>query len=100
MTPMPSSRTSKSETVKFAAKTVGRLFFMDLAAGRILTSNPDGSHLETIVSEGRRLAPAIGEHNDEVLKELGFTDDDIAGLRVSGTVPHALHLESTTGGAR
>jgi len=47
-----------------------------------------------------RRAPAIGEHNDEVLKELGFTSDDIAGLRASGTVPHALHLESTTGGAR
>jgi len=59
MTPMPSSRASKSETVKFAAKTVGRLFFMDLAAGRILTSNPDGSHLKTIVSEGRRLPDGI-----------------------------------------
>jgi len=56
---MPSSRASKSETVKFAAKTVGRLFFMDLAAGRILTSNPDGSHLKTIVSEGRRLPDGI-----------------------------------------
>ena len=59
MTPMSSSRASKSETVKFAAKTVGRLFFMDLAAGRILTSNPDGSHLKTIVTEGRRLPDGI-----------------------------------------
>ena len=59
MTPMPPSKASKFETVKLAAKTVGRLFFMDLAAGRILTSNPDGSELKTIVNEGRRLPDGI-----------------------------------------
>jgi DNA-binding beta-propeller fold protein YncE len=57
---MPSSTASKSETVKVvAAKTVGRLYFLDLAAGRILTSNPDGSDLKTIVSEGRKLPDGI-----------------------------------------
>jgi formyl-CoA transferase len=46
-------------------------------------------------------APEIGEHNDVVLKELGFTSDDIAGLRASGTIPHASNLESAaTGGGR
>lgn len=38
---------------------VGRLFFLDLSAGRILSSNPDGSDLKTIVSEGRRLPDGI-----------------------------------------
>jgi DNA-binding beta-propeller fold protein YncE len=57
---MPSSKASKSETVKVvAAKTVGRLYFLDLAAGRILTSNPDGSDLKTIVNEGRKLPDGI-----------------------------------------
>jgi DNA-binding beta-propeller fold protein YncE len=56
---MPSSKASKSETVNFAAKTVGRLFFLDLASGRILTLNPDGSDLKTIVSEGRKLPDGI-----------------------------------------
>src|SRR5579862_3820241 len=56
---MPSFKASKSETVKVAAKTVGRLYFMDLAAGRILTSNPDGSELKTIVNEGRKLPDGI-----------------------------------------
>jgi formyl-CoA transferase len=32
-------------------------------------------------------APGIGEHNDEVLKELGFTTDEIDGFRASGTIP-------------
>ncbi len=34
-----------------------------------------------------RRAPRIGEHNDEVLKELGFGDDEIEGLRTSGAIP-------------
>ena len=56
---MPSSKASKSETVKFAAKTVGRLYFLDLAVGRVLTSNPDGSDLKTIINEGRKLPDGI-----------------------------------------
>jgi hypothetical protein len=56
---MPSSKTSKSETVKVAATTVGRLFFLDLAADRVLTSNPDGSDVKTIVNEGRKLPDGI-----------------------------------------
>jgi hypothetical protein len=56
---MPSSKASKSETVKVAATTVGRLFFLDLAADRVLTSNPDGSDVKTIVNEGRKLPDGI-----------------------------------------
>ncbi|HTU48483.1 MAG TPA: hypothetical protein VMF91_25705 [Bryobacteraceae bacterium] len=33
--------------------TSGRLFFLDLGAGRILSANPDGSNLKTILTEGR-----------------------------------------------
>src|SRR5712672_4500648 len=39
--------------------TTGRLFFLDLSAGRVLTANPDGSDLKVIVSEGRRLPDGI-----------------------------------------
>src|SRR6266702_3565558 len=57
---MSSSKASKSETVKVvAAKTVGRLYFLDLAAGRVFSSNPDGSDLKSIVNEGRRLPDGI-----------------------------------------
>jgi hypothetical protein len=34
------------------APTSGRLFFLDLGAGRILSANPDGSDLKTIINEG------------------------------------------------
>src|SRR5712671_2179892 len=38
---------------------VGRLFFLDLAAGRVLSANPDGSGLRTIVEEGRKLPDGL-----------------------------------------
>src|SRR5246127_4833553 len=39
--------------------TTGRLFFLNLSAGQVLTANPDGSDLKVIVSEGRRLPDGI-----------------------------------------
>ena len=39
--------------------TAGRLFFLDLGAGRILSANTDGSDLKTVVTEGRRLPDGI-----------------------------------------
>jgi crotonobetainyl-CoA:carnitine CoA-transferase CaiB-like acyl-CoA transferase len=37
-------------------------------------------------TEPRRAAPLLGEHNDEVLKELGYSDDAIATLSESGVI--------------
>ncbi|HWZ60834.1 MAG TPA: CoA transferase [Gemmatimonadaceae bacterium] len=45
-----------------------------------------------------RRAPELGEHNDELLEELGFTADDIDGLRASGVIPHAWHLTAVAPG--
>jgi len=39
--------------------TVGRIFFLDLSGGRVVSANPDGSGAKTIVSEGRRLPDGI-----------------------------------------
>ncbi len=38
-----------------------------------------------------RRAPELGEHNDEVLRELGFSADQIEGFRASATIPQASH---------
>jgi len=55
-----SSSASKLRTAKPSAESdSGRLFFLDLAAGRVLSAKPDGSDLKTIVSEGRRLPDGI-----------------------------------------
>jgi hypothetical protein len=40
----------------------------------------------------KRNAVAVGEstdHNDEVLRQLGFSANEIDGLRVSGAIPKA-----------
>ena len=34
-------------------------------------------------------APALGEHNEEVLRELGFSASEIDGLQVSGAISRA-----------
>jgi hypothetical protein len=41
------------------APTSGRLFFLNLSAGRILSANPDGSDLKAIVNEGRKLPDGL-----------------------------------------
>ena len=37
----------------------GRLFFLDLGGGRVLSANPDGSGLQTIVVEGRKFPDGL-----------------------------------------
>jgi len=37
----------------------GRLFFLDLGAGRVLFANPNGSDLKTIINEDRRLPDGL-----------------------------------------
>jgi hypothetical protein len=55
-----SSTSSKSSLRKPDSKaTSGRLFFLDLAGGRVMSANPDGSDLKTIVDEGRRLPDGV-----------------------------------------
>src|SRR5712672_1270448 len=54
------STTAKPKPTKsIPTASTGRLFFLDLSAGRVLTANPDGSDLKVIVSEGRRLPDGI-----------------------------------------
>jgi crotonobetainyl-CoA:carnitine CoA-transferase CaiB-like acyl-CoA transferase len=38
-----------------------------------------------------RVAPGLGEHNDQVLRELGFDSGQIDGLHASGAVPKTDH---------
>src|SRR6266581_408666 len=61
---------SKTPTIKPDAKsskagktasqtTIARLFILDLGGGRVMSCNPDGSDLKTIVTEGRKLPDGI-----------------------------------------
>jgi crotonobetainyl-CoA:carnitine CoA-transferase CaiB-like acyl-CoA transferase len=59
------------------------------AGGKLTStiSSPINVHGVTKVTAKR--APALGEHNNAVLKELGFSASEIDGLRDSGAVPKA-----------
>ena len=51
-----------------------------------------------ITKAAARRAPEIGEHNDEILKQLGFNTEEIGDLRTSGAIPHLLPPEEATAG--
>jgi DNA-binding beta-propeller fold protein YncE len=51
---------TKPKLTNSASKTTsGRLFLLDLGGGRVMSANPDGSDLKTIVSEGRKLPDGL-----------------------------------------
>jgi formyl-CoA transferase len=59
------------------------------AGGKLTStiSSPIQVHGVTKVSAKR--APKIGEHNEEILQQLGFSATEIEGLTASGAIPKA-----------
>ena len=45
-----------------------------------------------------RVAPGLGEHSEEILKELGFTAEQVEQLEASGAVPQAPHQNAVVAG--
>src|SRR5712692_4876834 len=81
-----SATLTKSATTQNKKDTVtGRIFFLDIAGGRVLSANPDGSDLRTIVEEGRKLPDGLAV--DLVAGHLYWTNmgnpkaDDVSILR-------------------
>jgi formyl-CoA transferase len=59
-------------------------------AGERLTSTISSPiQVHGVVKVSAKRAPDLGEHNDQVLQELGFNAAEIDGLRASGTIPKA-----------
>jgi DNA-binding beta-propeller fold protein YncE len=56
---MTELQATKSGSASGGKTAIGRLFFLDLAGGRVLSANPDGSDLKTIVEEGRKLPDGL-----------------------------------------
>jgi formyl-CoA transferase len=45
-------------------------------------------------------APEIGEHNEDILEDLGFSATEIEGFRASRTIPGVEHFEAVPSGGR
>jgi crotonobetainyl-CoA:carnitine CoA-transferase CaiB-like acyl-CoA transferase len=67
------------------------------AGGNLKSTISSPIQVHDVTKASAKRAPEIGEHNEEVLKELGFSVADIDGLRASGAIPQ---VGATTGGGR
>ncbi len=61
-------------------------------------SSPIQVHGVAKVSAKR--APELGEHNDEILQQLGFDAKQVEGFRASGTIPHVKSPEKAAAGGK
>jgi crotonobetainyl-CoA:carnitine CoA-transferase CaiB-like acyl-CoA transferase len=59
------------------------------AGGKLTTTISSPIQVHGIAKAPARRAPHLGEHNDEVLKQLGFSANEIVGLRASGAIAKA-----------
>ena len=56
---MDTTLTKSEKTPNEKNAVIGRIFFLDVGGGRVLSANPDGSDLKTIVEEGRKLPDGL-----------------------------------------
>jgi DNA-binding beta-propeller fold protein YncE len=56
---MPKENTMTEGLATKSKRGSGRIFFLDLGGGRVLSANPDGSDIKTIVVEGRKFPDGL-----------------------------------------
>src|SRR6201981_4003681 len=66
------------------------------AGGKLTSTISSPIQVHGVEKVPAKRAPGIGEHNEEVLTELGFSAGEIDGLHASGAVPHVGRLEAVT----
>jgi formyl-CoA transferase len=64
------------------------------AGGKLTSTISSPIQVRGVTKVPARRAPEIGEHSEEILRELGFDGSEIEGLFASGVVPHAQNLEA------
>ncbi len=60
---------------------------LDGAGGNLKFTISSPMQVHDVAKVPAKRAPELGEHNEEVLKELGFDAKEIDGLRASGAIP-------------
>jgi crotonobetainyl-CoA:carnitine CoA-transferase CaiB-like acyl-CoA transferase len=71
------------------------------AGGKLKSTVSSPIQVHGVTKVPARRAPALGEHNEQVLEQLGFSATEIDAFRTSGAIPQAQHLqEAATGGGR
>ena len=65
------------------------------AGGKLTSTVSSPIQMRGVTKVPAKRAPALGEHNEEVLKQLGFSGPEIDTLQSSGTVPKAKERRET-----
>jgi len=65
------------------------------AGGKLTSTISSPIQVHGVSKVPARRAPDIGEHNQEILAELGFDAKAIEGFRASGAIPATQHAEAT-----
>jgi DNA-binding beta-propeller fold protein YncE len=112
---MSTTRTKSATAPTTKDALTGRLFFLDLGGGRVLSANPDGSDLKTILVEGRRWPDGLAvdvaaghlywtNMGDPKANDGSILRSDLDGRNVTTIVPPGgtftpkqLQLEKSTG---
>jgi crotonobetainyl-CoA:carnitine CoA-transferase CaiB-like acyl-CoA transferase len=68
------------------------------AGGKLTRTVTSPLQIHGVQKVAARRAPELGEHNDEILGELGFTAGEIGALQASGAVPHSQKPEPVNAG--
>jgi len=68
------------------------------AGGKLTSTISSPIRVHGVAKVAARRAPALGEHNEEILEQLGFNAAEIEGLRASRAIPGAKGPESVTAG--
>jgi formyl-CoA transferase len=58
------------------------------AGGKLTSTISSPIQVHGVAKVPAKRAPALGEHNEEVLRQLGFSTNEIDGLRASGATPN------------
>src|SRR5947207_287142 len=71
------------------------------AGGKLTSTISSPIQVHGVAKVSSKRAPALGEHNKEILEQLGFSAAEIEGFRASRAIPGVKHPEmATTGGGR
>jgi crotonobetainyl-CoA:carnitine CoA-transferase CaiB-like acyl-CoA transferase len=62
---------------------------LDGAGGKLTSTISSPIQVHGVAKVPAKRAPELGEHNDEILRQLGFAATEIDGLRASGAIPKA-----------
>jgi DNA-binding beta-propeller fold protein YncE len=112
---MDTTLTKSEKTLNEKNAVSGRIFFLDLGGGRVLSANPDGSDLKTIVMEGRKFPDGLAvdvaarhlywtnmgnfKENDGSILRSDLDGKDVTTIVPPGGVftPKQLQIEKKTG---